>query len=88
MDIIIGAFQKKTFSKGDDIISQGAEGDMFYVVEDGECEIFVTGVGKVMEIGGFGSSRNFFGELALLYDAPRAATVTAAGKVTCWGLDR
>ncbi|GMI29511.1 hypothetical protein TeGR_g11745, partial [Tetraparma gracilis] len=89
MEVIISAFQKKTFGKGDDIIKQGAEGDMFYVVEAGECEIFVEGVGKVMEIGGFdSSSRNFFGELALLYDAPRAATVTAAGNVESWGLDR
>jgi|NorSeaMetagenome_1021524.scaffolds.fasta_scaffold324273_1 cAMP-dependent protein kinase regulator len=52
MNIIIAAMKKITFSKGDDIIKQGEEGDLFYVVEDGECEIFVKGVGKVMEIGG------------------------------------
>jgi cAMP-dependent protein kinase regulator len=34
------------------------------------------------------SSRNYFGELALLYDAPRAATVTAIENVSCWCLDR
>lgn len=80
--------KKLEYTKGDDIIKQGEEGDLFYVVEDGACEIFVKGVGKVMDIGGFGSVRNFFGELALLYDAPRAATVTAAGPVVAWGLDR
>ncbi|GMH95310.1 hypothetical protein TrST_g7374 [Triparma strigata] len=88
LDVIIGAMKKLEYTKGDDIIKQGEEGDLFYVVEDGACEIFVEGVGKVMDIGGFGSVRNFFGELALLYDAPRAATVTATGSVTAWGLDR
>ncbi|GMI45784.1 hypothetical protein TrCOL_g9294 [Triparma columacea] len=89
LDIIIRAMKRIEYKEGDNIIEQGAEGDLFYVVEEGECEIFVKGVGKVMEIGGFTSkNRNYFGELALLYDAPRAATVTAAGKVVCWGLDR
>jgi len=32
--------------------------------------------------------RNFFGELALLYDVPRAATVIASSDVVAWGLDR
>lgn len=52
-------------------------GDRFYIVEEGRCEIFVKGVGKVMEVIGGTSARNYFGELSLLYDAPRAATVTA-----------
>ena len=89
LGIIVAAFKKLEFSGGENIIEQGDEGDLFYVVERGECKIFVKGVGEVMQIGGFDSeNRSYFGELALLYDAPRAATVTASGKVVCWGLDR
>ena len=63
------------------------EGNTFYIVEEGHCDISVTNVGKVMDIDG-GEGRDFFGELALLYDAPRAATVTATTPVKAWGLDR
>ena len=52
LDIIIRAMKRIEYKEGDNIIEQGAEGDLFYVVEEGECEIFVKGVGKVMEIGG------------------------------------
>jgi cAMP-dependent protein kinase regulator len=54
LDIIISAMKRIEFKEGDNILEQGAEGDLFYVVEEGECEIFVKGVGKVMEIGGEG----------------------------------
>lgn len=53
----------------------GDEGDNFYVVESGECEVWVSKDGgpaeRVMEIGESGS----FGELALIYGTQRAATV-------------
>ena len=56
-------------------IPTGDEGDNFYVVESGECEVWVSKDGaaaeKVMEIGESGS----FGELALIYGTQRAATV-------------
>jgi len=71
------------FVKGDTIIKQGAEGDLFYIVEDGECDISVEGVGSVMQA----KKGLTFGELALLHNAPRAATVTALGDVTCFTLD-
>jgi len=89
LNIVIGAMKKITYQVDDEIIKQGQEGDLFYVIESGSCDIFVEGVGKVMDIGGFESGeRNFFGELALLYDAPRAATVVASSEVVAWGLDR
>ena len=57
---------------GEIIIRQGEEGDNFYIVEAGKYGVEVDGQ-EVVQIGPGGS----FGELALMYNAPRAATVKA-----------
>ena len=56
--------------RGNDIIKQGDGGSMFYVLEAGGCDIFVNG-NKVGSYEPGGS----FGELALIYNAKRAATI-------------
>ncbi|KAL3315203.1 cAMP-dependent protein kinase type I-beta regulatory subunit [Cichlidogyrus casuarinus] len=68
---------------GDTIIQQGGEGDNFYIIDQGSVEIFVNG-DYVSTIGEGGS----FGELALIYGTPRAATVRAKTEVKLWGIDR
>merc|ERR1712168_731135 len=68
---------------GEMIIQQGDEGDNFYIIDQGEVEIYVNGE-KVLNIGEGGS----FGELALIYGTPRAATVKASTDVKLWGIDR
>merc|ERR1712168_1605713 len=68
---------------GEIIITQGNEGDNFYIIDQGEVEVYVNGE-KVLNIGEGGS----FGELALIYGTPRAATVKASTDVKLWGIDR
>ncbi|XP_075164495.1 protein kinase, cAMP-dependent, regulatory subunit type 1 isoform X2 [Haematobia irritans] len=68
---------------GENIIQQGDEGDNFYVIDQGEVEVFVNSE-LVTTIGDGGS----FGELALIYGTPRAATVRAKTDVKLWGIDR
>lgn len=81
---VIEALTKKTFVKNDEIIRQGDEGDFFYIVELGTVDFYVNG--SKVNSSSEGAS---FGELALMYNSPRAATVIAASEnVTCWALDR
>lgn len=89
LDIVIGAMAERQFKKGENVIVQGDAGAVLFVVEEGHLDCF-----KVFEKG---SEPKFlktyepgeaFGELALLYNAPRAATITAKSDSTCWELDR
>lgn len=68
---------------GEVIIQQGDEGDNFYVLDQGEVDVYVNGQ-HVTTIAENGS----FGELALIYGTPRAATVKAKTDVKLWAIDR
>ncbi|KAG5362384.1 cAMP-dependent protein kinase regulatory subunit [Yarrowia sp. C11] len=80
---VLQSLQEKKCDTGEEIITQGDEGDYFYIVESGAVEFIKDGV-KVNSSGA-GSS---FGELALMYNAPRAATVVATQPCVLWSLDR
>merc|ERR1711865_1197988 len=81
--VLMKAMQKVKFVKGEEIITQGDKGDKFYVLDTGTCDITVKGKGSVMK-----ASRGVaFGELALMFHQPRAATVTAEGDVVAWQVD-
>ncbi|XP_022102414.1 cAMP-dependent protein kinase regulatory subunit-like isoform X2 [Acanthaster planci] len=82
-DIFDAMFPVK-HSKDEIVIKQGDEGDNFYVIDDGEVDVYVDNVGLVTTIGEGGS----FGELALIYGTPRAATVKAKTDLKLWGIDR
>lgn len=86
---VLDAFEEKTFEPGDYVIKQGEEGDVVYLVDTGEldCEkVFKKGDAPTyLKTYKPGES---FGELALLYNAPRAATIKAKTSALCWALDR
>ncbi|XP_010894139.1 protein kinase, cAMP-dependent, regulatory, type II, alpha A isoform X1 [Esox lucius] len=69
------------------VIDQGDDGDNFYVIERGVYDIVVQidGVGKCV---GQYDNKGSFGELALMYNTPRAATIIATQEGALWGLDR
>lgn len=97
MSQVLGALVEKPIPAKDiKVITQGDVGDYFYVVERGRFDVYVNpagtcqpgpdGMGKKVGTTEPGGS---FGELALMYNAPRAATVISTEPGSClWALDR
>mmetsp|Transcript_33918 Transcript_33918/g.85716 ORF Transcript_33918/g.85716 Transcript_33918/m.85716 type:complete len:402 (-) Transcript_33918:140-1345(-) len=85
--IIIGAMKEVQVKAKERVIVQGDVGDFLFVIESGDfdCIVNTGGTEKVVKTCGSG---DVFGELALLYNCPRAATVQAKGASVCWQLDR
>lgn len=71
------------YGDGQDIVTQGDEGNTFYFIEDGRVDVLVSG-NKVAELG----SNSYFGEAALLNNAPRNATCRSVGETKVAALDR
>ena len=70
---------------GSTIITEGDPGDAFYLLESGEAEAFKRGIeGPVMSY----KRGDYFGELALLDDKPRAASVVSKTEVKVAQLGR
>ena len=78
---------KMKYKSGDIIIKQGENGDVLYCIEEGECECYKKIENEEKSVKKY-QSGDSFGELALLYNSPRAATVKAISDVITWCLDR
>ncbi len=86
-EIILDAMSEMKVKKGEQIIKEGDVGDQLYVVESGtlECTKLIDNQQKFLKNYEAGE---VFGELALLYNVPRAANINAKEDAHLWILDR
>jgi cAMP-dependent protein kinase regulator len=88
-DIVVNAMEERHAEEGETVIRQGDDGNELFVLDSGSCnceKVFKAGTNPVfLKTYAPGDA---FGELALLYNAPRAATIIATEPCTFWVLDR
>ena len=72
---------------GDTVIRQGDPAQFFYIIESGRVDR-ISADGSSSKIKESLSDSGFFGEIALIYDAPRSATVTAAEETVLWRIHK
>ena len=73
--------QRLTFNPGDSLFKQGDDGDALYVIMEGEADVLVDTPGGQITVATMGKN-DFVGDIAVLCDVPRTATVTATSKLT------
>lgn len=84
LETLVNAFENFDCEEKQEIIRQGETGGHFYVLREGTVAFWVDGVEVGRAVAG-----NSFGELALLYNAPRAATCLAVdGRAGLWRVDQ
>lgn len=85
---VLDAMFPKTVDAGEVIIQQGDEGDNFYVLDQGTVEVWISKDGDAAEHISDIEAGGSFGELALIYGTPRAATIKARTACSLWAIDR
>ena len=73
--------QRLTFNPGDSLFKQGDAGDALYVIMEGNADVLVDTPGGQITVATMGKN-DFVGDIAVLCDVPRTATVTATSKLT------
>ncbi|KAF0305636.1 cAMP-dependent protein kinase type II regulatory subunit [Amphibalanus amphitrite] len=89
MQEVIDAMFERKVTAGENVIQQGDDGDNFYVIESGRYSIYVKmdDSAEPKKVGSY-DNKGSFGELALMYNMPRAATITADEEGSLWAMDR
>jgi CRP/FNR family transcriptional regulator len=81
LDEIATSMRERRFKAGDTVTQEGAGGVGFFVVQEGQADVMVGGEAK----GSVGPG-DYFGEIALINESPRTATLTARTDMLCYGM--
>ncbi len=83
LDQLVARLRPRRFPAGEPVFKQGEPGDRFYVIAEGEADLYIDGRRvKTLAPGGF------FGEVALLTPLPRTAGVKARTDLLLYALDK
>ena len=74
-------FKERRFSAGKIVVKEGSGGAAFFVIESGEAKVFIGGKEHTTLKSG-----DYFGEIALVDEGTRMATITASDELVCYGL--
>jgi len=87
LEALAGSFSREPYETGDVIITQGDPGTCMYVLHSGQVEVLVGDQGGGSRVLAILSEGDYFGEMALLHNAPRMATIRALGPVEALRLE-
>jgi len=74
-------FKERRFAEGETVVQEGSGGAAFFVIESGEATVAIRGKKKTTL-----KADDYFGEIAMIDEGPRMATITATTELVCYGL--
>jgi CRP/FNR family cyclic AMP-dependent transcriptional regulator len=74
-------FKRRHFASGETVVREGSGGAAFFLIDSGEAAVSVSGKDRRKLTAG-----DYFGEIALIDEGARTATITATTDLVCWGL--
>jgi len=81
LEQVTALFKERRFAAGATVIKEGSAGAAFYVIESGEATVTIDGQPR-----GVLTEGDHFGEIALIDEGARMATITAATELVCQGM--
>jgi CRP/FNR family transcriptional regulator, cyclic AMP receptor protein len=78
---LASSMKERNFNEGDTIATEGQSGIGFFIIDEGEAVVSVGGEERATLGHG-----DYFGEVALIDDGARTATITAKSPLKCYGI--
>ena len=88
LDELVDAMFEVSKEAGETVITQGEEGDYFYIIANGSCDVSISKDGATPQVVASMGAGDSFGEISLMYSMPRTATITTKSACKLWALDR
>ena len=81
LEQVAGLFKQRRFKEGEIVAQEGSGGAAFFLIDSGEATVTVGGQPRPTLGPG-----DYFGEIALIDEGARSATIAAASDLECYGL--